>query len=216
MIFALCLVLPLGASASTNLHAWFAAQADTQTWSAEFTQTRTLKSLTQPLVTEGRLWFAAPNQFRWELGTPAQTIAIRRSNEVTVIYPRLKRAERYPLDNSPRNPMRDMLSLLEAGFPRSQADLEKTFRILSAREIDGVCHLLLEPKAAATRKLVPEVAVGLSLDDWSLATSSLRFADGSSLRNDYRNVKKNPEVKPDLLVPTVPPDYKIVEPARRK
>ena len=39
-----------------------------------------------------------PNRFRWELGTPAETIAVRNATEMLVIYPRLKRAERFPLE----------------------------------------------------------------------------------------------------------------------
>src|SRR5262249_20656241 len=79
-----------GQAADTNaiLNSWFAAQTNLQTWSADFTQTRTLKALTQPLVAVGRVWFAMPNRFRWELGSPPQTIALRNADEMLVIYPR--------------------------------------------------------------------------------------------------------------------------------
>src|SRR5437016_3705983 len=53
---------------------WLAAQTNVQSWSANFVQTRSLKSLTQPLTATGHVWFAAPSRFRWELGNPAQTI----------------------------------------------------------------------------------------------------------------------------------------------
>src|SRR5438132_12037524 len=65
-------------AAGTNsvLSTWIAAQANIHTWSAEVVQTRTLKSLTQPLTAQGHVWFEAPNRFRWELGNPPQTIAV--------------------------------------------------------------------------------------------------------------------------------------------
>ena len=71
-------------AAETNalLSTWFAAQTNIQTWSADFLQTRTLKSLTQPLTATGHVWFAAPNRFRWELGNPTQTIAVRGADEM--------------------------------------------------------------------------------------------------------------------------------------
>ncbi len=80
-----------GRAADTNgvLSRWFASQTNLQTWSADFTQTRALKALTQPLVTPGHLSFAVPNQFRWELGRPAKTIALRQADEMFVIYPLL-------------------------------------------------------------------------------------------------------------------------------
>ena len=32
----------------------------------------------QVLTESGHVWFAAPNRFRWELGHPAKTIAVRQ------------------------------------------------------------------------------------------------------------------------------------------
>src|ERR1041385_2872664 len=79
---------------------WLAAQTNVQTWSADFTQTKTLKSLVQPLTATGRVWFANPDRFRWELGHPPQTIAVRSGDEMRVIYPSLKRVELYPLNQA--------------------------------------------------------------------------------------------------------------------
>ena len=101
-MFAFCLSLAfqtISAPTDTNavLSTWIAAQANIHTWSADVVQTRTLKSLTQPLTAKGHVWFEAPNRFRWELGNPPQTIAVRGPEEMLVIYPRLKHAERYAL-----------------------------------------------------------------------------------------------------------------------
>src|SRR5256885_1894131 len=113
----------MASEANPLLISWLAAQTNIQTWSADFVQTRTFKSLKQPLTPTGHVWFAAPNRFHWELGSPAQTIAVRAPAEMLVIYPRLKYVERYPLSGSQTGPWRDALSLLEAGFPRSQAEM---------------------------------------------------------------------------------------------
>ena len=69
-----------GRAADTNalLGSWFAAQTNIQTWTSEFVQTRTFKSLTQPLMATGHVWFAAPDRFRWEIPNPP-SIAIRRA-----------------------------------------------------------------------------------------------------------------------------------------
>ena len=118
---SLCLLLfcfpAFAADTNVFLTNWLAAQSTLKTWTADFTQTRTLKTLKQPLRSNGRLIFAAPNNFRWQLGDPAQTIAIRNSNEMSVIYPKLKRAERYPLTGAGNEPWRDALALMDAGFP---------------------------------------------------------------------------------------------------
>src|SRR5216684_501252 len=69
------------ADSESALTMWLASQTNIQTWSAEVIQTRALKSLAQPLTATGRVWFAAPNRFRWELGTPPQTIALRQPEQ---------------------------------------------------------------------------------------------------------------------------------------
>src|SRR5256885_4233656 len=109
------------ANADSVLAAWLNAQTNVQTWSASVIQTRTLKSLTQPLTATGHVWFAAPNRFRWELGAPPQTIALRQADQMLVVYPRLSRAEKYPLTGDHTGPWRDTLALLEAGFPSSRS-----------------------------------------------------------------------------------------------
>ena len=75
------------ANADSVLAAWLNAQTNVQTWSASVIQTRALKSLTRPLTATGHVWFAAPNRFRWELGDPPQTIAVRQADQMLVIYP---------------------------------------------------------------------------------------------------------------------------------
>ena len=50
----------------------------------------------------------------------------------------------------------------------------------------------------------------------TLAATELRFADGSSLRNDFSNERKNPPLDAQLFNPQIPPEYKIAEPGRAK
>src|ERR1043165_9659598 len=97
---------------TTLVTEWVAAQTNIHSWTAEFVQTLSLRALTQPLTAAGRVWFAAPNRFRWELGTPPQTIALRQSEQMLVIYPKLKRAEKYPLTGNHAGPWTDTLALL--------------------------------------------------------------------------------------------------------
>ena len=190
---------------------WLAKQTNVQTWAADFVQTRNLKALTEPLVSTGRVWFAAPQNFRWELGQN-QTIAIRSNETMLVVYPRLKRAEKYDFAAAGPSEWKDALSLLQSGFPRSRADIDHQFKILSLTETNNLYDLALQPKSAGARKMMPEIDVFISTD-LSLAGTELRFVDGSSMRNDFRNVQTNADVagKFDL---NLPPDYKLVEPMK--
>src|SRR5882672_3647388 len=176
---------PSACGASADLGAWLNSQTHIQTWSAEVILTRALKSLAQPLTATGRVWFAAPNRFRWELGSPPQTIALRQPEQMLVIYPKLKRAEKYPLTREYSGPWTDTLALLEAGFPRRQSELETRFRIESEATANGVHEVTLQPKSASARRMMPRIKIAFATGDFSLRSTELQFADGSSMRNDF-------------------------------
>jgi len=196
--------------------AWLAAQTNIQRWTADFLQTRTFKSLTQPLTATGQVWFAAPNRFRWEIVKPQPTIAVRATEELLVIYPRLKRVERFPLTGEQIGPWRDALALLEAGFARSAEDLVKQYNILSQTVTNDTGRIILQPKSAAAKRMIPQIEIIFDTRNHSLRSTQLEFADGSKMRNDFKDPVLNPAIQPALFAPTIPPDYKIVEPLKNR
>ncbi|HVM49711.1 MAG TPA: outer membrane lipoprotein carrier protein LolA [Candidatus Acidoferrum sp.] len=203
------------AEADGMFERWFAAQTNIVSWTADFTQTRALKVLTQPLTAAGKVWVKVPGLFRWELGSPPQTIALRQPDQLLLIYPRLKRAERYSLTDVPPGPLRDALDLLDASFPRDRATMERRFRLLSATETNALLEVNLEPKSAAARKFIGQIMITFRTNDFALTATAMTFADGSSMRNDFTNIVINPPIASDVFYPKLPPDIKVVEPLRQ-
>ena len=151
-VFLLCFAFSLVAMAAPAqselfVDQWIAAQTNFHTWSADALQTRSLKTLSQPLVSTGKVWVAGPNRFRWELGQPAQTIAVRQPDQMFIIYPRLKRIEKYPLNDKQPGPWRDALALVDASFPRNRADLDSRFRLLSVIQTNATVQVTLQPRS---------------------------------------------------------------------
>ncbi|MGD0744597.1 MAG: outer membrane lipoprotein carrier protein LolA [Verrucomicrobiota bacterium] len=219
MLWCCCLFLP----ATTILHAsgndapfnkWFEVQTNLQSWSGDFTQTRTLKVLNQPLVSAGKVW-VTPGEFRWELGQPAQTIVLRQPDQLLIIYPRLKQAEKYPLGAVPSGPIKDALALLDASLPRDRATMEKNFRLLSAMATNSILQMTLQPRSDSARKFIGEIQIGFRTNDFTIAVTQMKFADGSSLRNDFTNVVINQPIDPAQFEAKLPPDYTVVEPLKQ-
>jgi outer membrane lipoprotein-sorting protein len=219
LLFAACLLFAAqtGFATDTNavLDSWFVAQKGLRSWSADFVQTRMLKTLTQPLKASGHVDFQMPDQFRWEIGNPPRTIALRQGDEMFVIYPRLKRAERYPLGQNTPQQWRDMMSLLQAGFPKSRQEFEAEFQILSLAETNGAWQLALQPQARFARQMMPELRLGLATNDFSLLSTEMIFEDGSRMRSDYANTVVNPVLDKKLFDWQPPPDYKVTEPMKQ-
>jgi outer membrane lipoprotein-sorting protein len=203
-----------GAELNPVVASWLAAQTNIQSWSADFIQTRAFKSLSQPLTATGQVWFAAPNRFKWEVKHPSPTIAVRAPSELMVIYPKLKRAEHFPLTGGQGGQWRDALALLEAGFPRSQEQLEAQYEIVSQTVKDQTCELVLRPKSASARRMMPEIRIDFDTKDLSLSATELHFVDGSTMRNDFQNPVLNPPIDEKLFAPEIPADYKSIEPLK--
>jgi len=213
---SLCLTAAVSRAAGPDdqFDKWFAVQTNLQSWSADFIQTRSLKVLAQPLVSAGKVW-VKPGEFRWELGQPVQTIVLRRPDQLLIVYPRLKRAERYSLDGVPSGPMKDALALLDASLPRDRATMEQHFRLLSATETNSILQMLLQPRSNSARKFITEIMIGFHTNDFSIAATAMKFADGSSLRNDFGNVVMNLPIDPELFEVKLPPDCTVVEPLKQ-
>jgi outer membrane lipoprotein-sorting protein len=215
---ALTMLAPAGFSATAEdasgelLDKWFAAQSELKTWSADLVQVRKLKALKEPLSTEGRVWFSSPKHFRWEIGDPAQTVAVREESALVVLYPRLKRAERYPLDDDSTGQWRDALTLLESGFPQSRMAMEEQFKITDVSLDGDLAEFSMIPKSASTRKLLKEVRISFNIGDMMLRSTELRFADESSMRNEFRNGRANPQLDTGLFEATIPDHFKTSEP----
>jgi len=193
---------------------WFEVQTNIQSWSADFTQTRTLTVLNQPLVTTGKVWVTR-GEFRWELGQPAQTIVLRRPDEMLIVYPRLKQAEIYPLENIPPGPIKDAMNLLDVSMPSDRASMEQKFTLLSATETNSVLQMKLQPKSASARQFVSEIVIRFHTNDFTIASTEMKFADGSTLRNDFTNVVLNQPLDPKLFETNLPPDFTVVEPLKK-
>ncbi len=147
---------------------WITAQSTVRVWEADFKQTRQLKALTEPLVATGKLWFAAPDRFRWEVMKPAPTLAVREQDDLLVVFPKLKRAEKYSLARIRQGQWKDLMGLLDTGFPRSRADFERQFHVRDVVPIPGGQRLVIQPRSALVQKFMPELDIDISTPDLTL------------------------------------------------
>jgi outer membrane lipoprotein-sorting protein len=204
-------------AADTNavLNGWFAAQKNMRTWSADLVQTRTLKTLTQPLTASGHISATVAGKFRWEILRPGQTIAVGDAEKMYVVYPRLKRAELYPMGASAPKEWREAMALLQAGMPHDRKEFETQFQVLSLAETNGGWRFALQPRNPATRKLVTQLTLCLATNDYMLTATELVFVDGSRLRNDFTNAVLNGTLDETGFDWQPPADFKVAAPFAR-
>jgi outer membrane lipoprotein-sorting protein len=154
------------------------------------------------LKTPGHVWFEAPGRFRWQLDEPPKTIAVRSGDQLRILYPVLQRIEEVDLNDASTGPWREAMILFEAGFPASRKDLEKRFEIRSQIDVNELHRVTLRPRTASARRWLRELVIELGRDDLTLRGTRLEFADGSTLHNEFREIRVNEPQDETLYRPT--------------
>ena len=174
---------------------WLEHQATVKTWTADVTQTRTLKNLARPLINQGRLVFSQPNKFKWQVGEPAKSIAIRDLDELTIIYPKLLQAEKYPFDSIEKPAMKQALLLLEVGFPNDPQSFLGQYELVELVEEENVIFKL-KPSNASAKKLLQFINLEVDKNSNTLLATELVFKDGSTMHNLFQRQKFNLALEP--------------------
>ena len=195
------------------LDEWLTKQVAIKTWTADVVQTRKIKSLLRPLESKGQVWFVQPNQFRWQLGDPPRTIAVRTQQELLIVYPKLKQLERYPFDRIENPAMQQALALLEVGFPSDPERFHARYELLSVTTSDNVRRFELQPKDKQARRLLAKVRLEVSTGELTLLATELEFPDGSTMRNRFSNHSLNVEIDASLFKVDTK-GYQVAEPLR--
>ena len=205
------------AMATTNeslLDAWLARQVAVKAWTADVVQTRKIKALIHPLETKGQVWFMQPNRFRWQLGTPPRTIAVRTQQELVVVYPQLNQIERYPFDTITDPAMQQALALLEVGFPADSQQFHARYELLSVNTTAEIHRFELQPRDEQARRLLARVRLDVSTGDLILMATELEFPDGSTMRNAFSHHALDVEIDASLFHVDVE-GYQVVEPLQK-
>jgi outer membrane lipoprotein-sorting protein len=195
------------------LDAWLAHQEKVKTWTADVKQTRQLKALKRALTTPGRIWFAGHHQFRWELGDPVRTLAFRRDQELLVLYPQLRRAEKYEFASVKEPAMQQARLLMDVGFPAEPNEFHSLYELLSHSETETEHLLKLRPRDEQAREVLTELKLKIRKADWALLSTEMSFPDGSGMSNTFSNHQFNVALPAHILEPDLK-DYTLVEPLK--
>ena len=203
--------------AEVLLDGWLKAAGSLSAFEAKVVQTRHLKALQQPLVSTGKVCFVANGDFRWELGEPPQSVALRTGGGLLLLSPRLRRAEKIDLSQAASGPARDLLGLLDVGFPRDPQTFRERFELVEGKASveAGTSRLDLRPKSAAARKLLPAIRVELDAAGFGLRATEMTFADGSRLRTEFLDVVTNRPPDPERFRSPVDATWNVVEGGNR-
>ena len=205
LLLSLCLLTPLlhaqelSADEQKALIAKLQAhRAEMPSMSGEFTEERTTRLLSKPIVSSGTIAFQAPNKFRRDLRGNAPSLTVCNGSELWIYYPNFKQAEHYTLGQ--RQMLDDSIAALTAGLNFQNVD--KFFRYTVTK--DGPGHrIALTPKSSGLRRMLTGLTV------WMDAEGNIQKSDATLPKDDrvvttYKNVRptKSSDAKFDFTPPT--------------
>jgi outer membrane lipoprotein-sorting protein len=175
---------------------------------AQFQEEKTIRLLTKPVMTSGRIWFQAPNKFRRELIGKSPSVTMSNGRNLWIYYPNFKSAEHYSLGQ--RSPVDAAITAVNAALNLENAG--SSFSI-SGRRIDNGYELELRPRAAAMKRIFEKFVLHLNRDLFAERTEMLQPYD-ERVVTTYSNYSRAP-IPAATFEFSAPPGTEITAPLGR-
>ncbi len=201
LVLASTIAPAVDAADVTTLRSWIKTQGEIVSLSGEFSQERKLKVLKKPLVAPGRFWYQAPDQFRWEIGQPARSVAIHSRDRFTMID--LEKGKAEVQDLSGGNDDSRMVSYFRLSFPRDWDSFQREFRVISVVEAAGVLRAELEPVDRNAARGVKTITFEIDPQTYATRAFVLALRDGSEMRTSFSGVKRDAALPPSTFEATL-------------
>ncbi len=172
---------------------------------ADFTEEKTTRLLTKPLLSTGSIAFQVPNKFRREVKGSSASLTVSDGAKLWIYYPAFQEAELYTLGR--RQFFDDSIAALTAGL--NFQNVEKFYTFTAAREADGY-RLALTPRSGGLRRMVKELAVFVDAD-FKIARTETTLPKGDRVVTTYKNQRPTP-LPATTFEFTPPADARVSEP----
>ena len=194
---SLLLLAAFARADNAPLDAWLRRQISISSLETDFVQERKLPALKNPVSTPGKLSFAKPGRVRWQLGEPAETLAISDGSTLSLIDVAAKTARRTSVDS----PQAARFSLLSGEAFQSPEQFHQAFEIVEHREVAGIHQYTLKSKDRRVRAQIPWIFIDVDPARNELRALEMELKDRSRIRTVFNNPRFNRKLDPALFQP---------------
>src|SRR6266404_1105702 len=148
---------------------------------ADFQEQKTMRLMTKPIVSSGKIWFHAPNKFRREVAGNSPSVTVSNGRDLWIYYPNFKSAEHYALGK--RSPVDAAIAAINTAL--NLENVEKTFQIGGAK-IDNGYALQLLPRSSSMKRMFQKFDLRLNNDLVAERTEMMQ-PNGDHIVTTYSN-----------------------------
>jgi outer membrane lipoprotein carrier protein len=157
-----------------------------QSISAEFTQTKHLKMLTKPITSEGKLYYQAPGEFRWEYTAPIKSILVKNKQGVHRVTWRGGKFQ--PDAEAKLKPVQMVLEQMEQWL---HGDFSQTTLFVASLEAGPPARVKLVPRDKALSQVINVVYVIMSTTPGMVDGIEIWEGPDAVTRLKLKNVRLN-------------------------
>ncbi len=186
---ALLLIAAGWTSSWESIHA---AARDIRTVQAAFTQEKHLQILAQPLLSRGRLVFAAPDRLRWEYEAPLASVLLMDEGRVQRF---VKTGETWTEDASAALPAMSFVMQEISRWMNGRFDENPDFEA----RLEPGGRIVLSPRKEALSKVIQKIVLQLADTPGVIESVTVYEDDHNFTRLHFTDVEVNQPVDPALF-----------------
>lgn len=186
---ALLLIAAGWTSSWESIHA---AARDIRTVQAAFTQEKHLQILAQPLLSRGRLVFAAPDRLRWEYEAPLASVLLMDEGRVQRF---VKTGETWTEDASAALPAMSFVMQEISRWMNGRFDENPDFEA----RLEPGGRIVLSPRKEALSKVIQKIVLQLADTPGVIESVTVYEDDRNFTRLHFTDVAVNQPVDPALF-----------------
>jgi outer membrane lipoprotein-sorting protein len=165
-----------------------------KTIQADFIQTKSMKILAKPLISEGRFYYAAPDSFRWEYLKPLKSIVINHKGQTKrYIYSGGKMVED---ESGGAQAMKIILSEINS-WMSGNFDQNPSFK--ATLKEDTYTQITLTPVGQNMDGMLQKVIITVSKKDAAVKSVKIIESETSSTIIDLKNTQTNKSIPESIF-----------------
>jgi len=182
-----------------------AAQSGIRTLMADFTESKQVALLREPVISKGKFFYTNPNDVLWEYLDPTPRIFLIRREELLAYYPIEKRAEQLGIKRYHSR----LLKVL--GIGQVSKDLMKYYEVSldPSSSAAGNYELVLSPRKRIVKKRISEVRIWV--DEKTFLPVQMRYEedDGDLTTISFKDIQLNKTIDEAIYRIDLPDDVKV-------
>jgi outer membrane lipoprotein-sorting protein len=175
---------------------------------ADFQEQKTMRLMTKPIASSGKIWFHAPDKFRREVSGNSPSVTVSNGRDLWIYYSSFKSAEHYALGK--HSPADAAIAAINTAL--NLENVEKTFHVTGSK-IDNGFALELLPRSPSMKRMFQKFDLRLNSDLIAERTEMVQ-SNGDRVVTIYSNQSRAtiPAATFDF---TPPPGTEITSPLGR-